>query len=482
VLDPFDGSLVAEAADLGREGAEAAAAAAAAAQPGWAARTAGERADVLRRWHALVVESADDLARLMTVEQGKPLAEARAEVLYGASFILWFAEEARRPVGEVIPANAPDRRIVALRQPIGPAACITPWNFPSAMAARKAAPALAAGCAVVLKPASETPLSALALAALAEEAGVPPGALNVVTGRRAAEIGDVLARDPRLPKLSFTGSTEVGRRLMRLAADRVKSLSLELGGNAPLLVFDDADLEAAVEGTVASKFRNSGQTCVCANRILVQDGIHDDFVEALGARVRAMRVGDGLEPGVDQGPLIGRRAVEKVEEHIADALARGARAAAEAPAPEDPGAGLLRPPVVLEGATPDMLAAREETFGPLAPVMRFRSEAEAVALANGTRHGLAAYAFTRDLARAWRVGEALEAGIVGVNTGVVSCEMAPFGGVKESGIGREGAREGLLAFTETKYLCVAGLGGSLPPAGAAPPGGAAPLSSGTNPS
>ncbi len=454
VDNPATGAVIAEVASGGAAEAEAAIAAAEAALPAWAARPARERAAVLRRWHDLVVANADELARILTLEQGKPLAEAKGEILYGAAFFDWFADEAKRIYGDVIPSYAPDRRLLALRQPIGVCAAITPWNFPMAMIPRKAAPALAAGCTMVLKPASATPLSALALAALADQAGVPPGVFNVVPGSARA-VGDTLATDPRVKKLTFTGSTEVGRVLMAKASGTIKKLSLELGGNAPVLVFDDADLDAAVAGTIATKFRNMGQTCVCANRIYVEDGIHDRFVAALGKAVAAMKQGDGMEAGVAQGPLIDMAAVAKCEAHIADALAGGARVVTGGG--RHALGGRFFQPTVLAGCTQDMAIAREETFGPVAPVFRFKGESEAVRLANDTEYGLAAYFFTADHARIWRVGEALEFGIVGVNTGAFSYEGAPFGGWKESGIGREGGREGIAEFLETKYMCIAGV-------------------------
>jgi succinate-semialdehyde dehydrogenase/glutarate-semialdehyde dehydrogenase len=424
------------------------------ALPAWSARTAKDRAAVMRRWFDLMVAHADDLAAILTAEQGKPLKEAKGEILYGAAFIEWFAEEAKRVYGETIPTNAEGRRILVLQQPIGVCAAITPWNFPMAMITRKAGPALAAGCTMVLKPASATPLSALAMAELAVRAGIPAGVFSVLPGS-AAVVGDELATNPIVRKLTFTGSTAVGKSLMAKCAGTVKKVSLELGGNAPVLVFDDADLETAVAGTIASKFRNTGQTCVCANRILVQSGIYDAFVRRLSEAVSALRVGDGFEPDVEQGPLIDEAAVEKVEEHIADALGSGAEVLVGGKRHRL--GGTFFEPTVLSGVTPSMRVSREETFGPLAPVFRFETEEEGIRLANATEFGLAAYYFTRDLGRVWRVGEALEFGVVGVNTGIISYEGAPFGGVKESGIGREGSRHGIADFLETKYLCVAGL-------------------------
>jgi succinate-semialdehyde dehydrogenase/glutarate-semialdehyde dehydrogenase len=454
VVDPADGVPLGSVASATRDDVRRAIDAAASALPAWSALSAKERSAILRRWFDLMVESADDLAVILTAEQGKPLAEAKGEILYGAAFVDWYAEEAKRIYGETIPANTTSRRMLVLKQPIGVCAAITPWNFPMAMITRKAGPALAAGCTMVLKPASATPFSALALAELARRAGVPPGVFAVVPGASSV-VGDELARNATVRKLTFTGSTEVGRALMAKCAGTIKKVSLELGGNAPLLVFDDADLDAAVDGAIASKFRNTGQTCVCANRLLVQDGIHDAFVERLSEAVRALNVGNGFEDGVEQGPLIDDHAVAKVEEHIADALAQGAAVAAGGARHEL--GGTFFEPTVITGATPGMRVAHEETFGPLAPVFRFGDEAEAIELANATEFGLAAYLFTRDVGRVWRVGEALEFGIVGVNTGVFSYEGAPFGGVKQSGIGREGSRHGIDEFLELKYLCLDGI-------------------------
>ncbi|MFN3686518.1 NAD-dependent succinate-semialdehyde dehydrogenase [Salinarimonas sp.] len=455
VRNPSTGALVASVASATRADAKAAIAAAEAALPEWRATTAKARAAILRRWYELVVANADALAEILTAEQGKPLAEARGEILYGAAFIEWYAEEGKRVYGETIPTNDPDRRLLVLKQPIGVCAAITPWNFPMAMIPRKAGPALAAGCTMVLKPASATPLSALALAALAEEAGLPPGVFNVVPGSARA-VGAELAESPIVRKLTFTGSTEVGKALMAQCAGTVKKLSLELGGNAPLIVFDDADLDAAVAGAIASKFRNAGQTCVCANRILVQAGIHDAFVERFAAAVSALRVGDGFEAGVEIGPLIDEAAIEKVEGHVADAVERGARVVAGGG--RHPRGGTFFEPTVIAGATAQMRVAREETFGPLAPVFRFETEEEAIAMANATEYGLAAYYFTRDVGRVFRVGEALDFGVIGLNTGLFSYEGAPFGGLKESGVGREGSRMGIEEFVEVKYLCAAGIG------------------------
>lgn len=451
VVDPGTGELLGTVPDMGAAEAQRAIDAAARAMPAWAARTAGERAGVLRAFYDAIMANQEPLAELLSREQGKPLAEAKSEIGYGAGFIQWFAEEGRRAYGEVIPAHATDRRIVTLRQPIGVVGAITPWNFPHAMVTRKIGPALAAGCSVALKPAAQTPYSALALALLAEQAGVPAGVFNVVTGDARA-IGGALTASPVVRKISFTGSTEVGRTLMRQSADTIKKLSLELGGNAPFLVFDDADLDAAVEGAIISKFRNAGQTCVCTNRFYVQDGVYDAFVAKLATRVAALTVGYGMDAGTDIGPLIDRHAVAKVEEHLADALAKGAtvltgggRAAR---------GGTYLQPTVLAGVTADMAIVREETFGPLAGVLRFADEAEAIAQANASELGLASYVYTRDIGRVWRVAEALEAGMVGINTGLISTEVAPFGGVKQSGLGREGSRHGLDDYCEIKYLCM----------------------------
>jgi succinate-semialdehyde dehydrogenase / glutarate-semialdehyde dehydrogenase len=451
VIDPASREFIGSVPDMGASETRKAIEAAKAAMPQWAALTAKQRGAILRRWHDLMVQRCEDLACLLTREQGKSLREARSEILYAASFLEWFAEEGKRVYGDVIPAHAPNRRIIVLKQPIGVVAAITPWNFPSAMITRKVAPALAAGCAVVVKPAIETPLSAFALAELAEEAGVPGGVLNIVTGS-AQEIGGELTSNPSVRKLSFTGSTEVGRLLMRQCASTVKKLSLELGGNAPFIVFDDADLDAAVEGALLSKFRNSGQTCVCSNRIYAQSGIYDVFVERLSAAVSELKVGNGLDEDSELGPLINDAAVLKVEEHIADALSKGARLIAGG-ARHSLG-GTFFKPTVLADVTQDMLVAREETFGPLAPVLRFDTEDAAIALANDSEFGLAGYFYSRDIARVWRVAEALECGIVGINTGLISTEQAPFGGVKQSGIGREGSRYGIEDYLEIKYLCL----------------------------
>ena len=453
VSNPATGATLGTVPELGATDTRRAIEAAHEAFPGWAALPARERAALLRRWYALVLEHQEDLATLMTAEQGKPLAEARGEIAYGASFIEWFAEEAKRLYGEIIPPHQVDRRLMVLRQPVGVAAAITPWNFPMAMITRKAAPALAAGCTFVCKPAIQTPFSALALAELAARAGIPPGVFNIVTGSDAQAIGTELTTDPRVRKLSFTGSTPVGKQLMAQCASTVKKVSLELGGNAPFIVFDDADIDAAVSGAIASKYRNSGQTCVCANRLLVQSGIHDAFAAKLAAAVARLRVGDGLAGVTDQGPLIDARALAKVERHLADAVAQGARILIGGK--RHALGGTFFEPTVVAGVTSGMLMAREEIFGPVAPLFRFETEQEAIRMANDTEFGLAAYFYTRDLARSWRVAESLEYGMVGLNTGVLSTETAPFGGVKESGIGREGSRHGILEYTELKYVCIA---------------------------
>jgi succinate-semialdehyde dehydrogenase/glutarate-semialdehyde dehydrogenase len=455
VTNPASGERIGRVPSLAAPEIEAAIAAAATALPAWRARLAKERAAVLRRWSELLLAHREDVALLMALEGGKPLGEARGEVTYAASFFEWFGEEAKRIYGEVIPSHRTSARIVVLREPIGVAAAITPWNFPAAMIARKIAPALAAGCTMVAKPASETPFTALALAKLGERAGVPPGVLNVVTGK-SSMIGGVLSASPTVRALSFTGSTETGRVLMAQCAGTIKRLALELGGNAPFLVFDDADVAAAVEGAIVSKYRHTGQTCVCANRFLVQEGIYDAFAERLAERVRGLVVGDPRAGDVQQGPLISAAALAKVEAHVADAIAHGAKVLCGG-RPHARG-GTFYEPTVLGEATPAMRCAREETFGPVAPLFRFRDEAEAVRLANDTEFGLAAYLYTRDLGRAFRVAEALEVGMLGVNEGLISTEVAPFGGVKQSGLGREGSRHGIEEYVETKYVLM-GLGG-----------------------
>ena len=456
VDNPATGEVIGTVPRMGTAEVRQAIDAAARAFPAWRKRTAKERANTLRRWFDLMMSNQEDLARLMTLEQGKPLAESRGEVGYAASFLEWFGEEAKRVYGDTIPPHQADKRIVVVKQPVGVVACITPWNFPLAMITRKAGPALAAGCTVVLKPASQTPFSALALAELGERAGVPKGAFNVVTGK-GSELGAEIASNPTVRKLSFTGSTETGKLLMAQCSSTVKKLSLELGGNAPFIVFDDADLDAAVEGAVASKYRNTGQTCVCTNRILVQDGVYEAFAAKLAAVVKLLKPGSGFEPGATQGPLIDDNAVRKVEEHIHDAISKGAEVLVGGR--RHALGGRFFEPTVLTGVTPAMAIAHEETFGPVAPLFRFKTEKEAIALANATQFGLAAYFYGRDVARVWRVAEALEYGMVGINTGLISTEVAPFGGVKESGLGREGSKYGIEEYLEIKYLCFGGISG-----------------------
>ena len=455
IRNPANGVVLARVPNGGAAEAVAAVEAATRAQKPWAARTAKQRGAILRQWFELILAARDDLALIMTSEQGKPLAEARGEIDYAASFIEFYAEEAKRIYGETIPSPWPDARIVTLRQPIGVVAAITPWNFPAAMITRKCAPALAAGCACVIKPALETPLTALALGELALRAGLPAGVINIITGDAAA-IGKVFCEHPDVRFVGFTGSTEVGKLLMRQAASGVKKVGLELGGNAPFIIFDDADLDAAVTGAMAAKYRNMGQTCVCANRIYVQDSVYESFAQKLAAAAVKLKVGDGLQDGVQQGPLITPKAVEKVEAHIADALAMGARLLVGGKRHEL--GGTFFEPTVLADMTPDMVMAREETFGPVAPLFRFKDEADVVAQANATQFGLAAYFYARDLGRVFRVAEALDYGMVGVNSGIISTEVAPFGGVKQSGLGREGSRHGIEEFVEIKYVLLGGLG------------------------
>ena len=454
VKNPASGEKLGTIPNMGGAETKRAIAAASAALPAWGARTAKDRAVLLRRWFDLMMQNEADLAALMTAEQGKPLAESKGEIAYAASFIEWFAEEGKRLYGDIIPGHQADKRIMVLRQPVGVVAAITPWNFPSAMITRKAGPAIAAGCTMVLKPATQTPLSALALAELAMRAGIPAGVFNVITGSASA-IGGEMTTHPAVRKVTFTGSTEVGKKLMVQCASTVKKLSLELGGNAPFIVFDDADLDAAVQGAIASKYRNTGQTCVCANRLLVQEGVYEEFARKLGAAVAKLRVGDGLKGATDQGPLIDEKAIAKVEEHVADAVSKGAKVAAGGK--RHSLGGTFYEPTILTGVTTQMLVAREETFGPVPPLFKFKTEAEAIKMANDTEFGLAAYLYTRDLARSWRVSEAIEYGIVGLNTGIISTEVAPFGGVKESGTGREGSKYGILDYTEIKYVCVGGV-------------------------
>ena len=452
IHNPATGAQLASVPDLGAAETRRAIEAAERAWPAWRAKTAKERAAILRKWFELMMASQEDLAQILTAEQGKPLAEARGEIAYGASFIEWFAEEGKRAYGEVIPTHQADRRVLVIKQPIGVSAMITPWNFPNAMITRKAAPALAAGCTVVLKPAEQTPLSALAMAELAERAGIPKGVFNVITGDAPA-IGAELCANPKVRKLSFTGSTEVGRILMRQSAETIKKLSLELGGNAPFIVFDDADLDAAVEGALASKYRNAGQTCVCANRIYVQDGVYDAFAAKLTEKVKGFKVGAGTEPGVVIGPLIDEQGMKKVEQHVADALGKGAKVALGGKRIN----GLFFQPTVLTNVSPEMLVSFEETFGPVAPLIRFKTEEEVIRLANNTEFGLSGYFYSRDVGRIFRVAEAMEVGIVGANVGIISTEVAPFGGVKQSGLGREGSKYGLEEYLEVKYILIGGL-------------------------
>ncbi|WP_420994880.1 NADP-dependent succinate-semialdehyde dehydrogenase [Cupriavidus sp. 30B13] len=454
VTNPATGARVAQVPQLGADETRQAIEAANRALPAWRARTAKDRSALLRKWFELLLANQDDLARIMTAEQGKPFAEARGEIAYAASFIEWFAEEGKRVYGETIPAPVSNQRIVVTKEPVGVCAAITPWNFPAAMITRKAGPALAAGCTMVVKPASQTPLTALAMAVLAERAGIPAGVLSVITGSAGA-IGGELSTNPLVRKLTFTGSTEVGRTLMAQTASTIKKVSMELGGNAPFIVFDDADLDAAVEGAIVSKYRNAGQTCVCANRLYVHSKVYDAFAEKLVAAVRALKVGDGMDDGVRIGPLIDGKAVAKVEEHIADALSKGARVL-EGGKRHALGQSFFEP-TVLADVKPDMLVAREETFGPLAPLFRFETEDEVVAMANDTEFGLASYFYARDLGRVWRVSERLEYGMVGVNTGLISNEVAPFGGVKQSGVGREGSHYGIEDYLVIKYTCMAGI-------------------------
>ena len=455
VVDPATGASLAQVPDMNADDTRKAIEAAHAALPAWRRMTAKERAAVLKRWHALVLDHVDDLARIMTAEQGKPIAEAKGEVLFGASYIEWYAEEAKRVYGDIIPEYAADRRVLVRKQPIGVVFAVTPWNFPSAMIPRKCAPALAAGCTVVLKPAEATPLSGLALAVLAEKAGMPPGVFNVITTNAPAGVGNEATENPLVAKVSFTGSTAVGKLLMRRCADTVKKVTLELGGHAPFIVFKDADIDAAVEGALASKFRTAGQTCVCANRLLIENEVYDEFAAKFTDRVQALKVGNGFDDGVDIGPLINESAVEKVQRHVDDALAKGASLLCGGG--RDDMAGTFFAPTVLSDVTDVMIVMHEETFGPVAPLIRFSGEDEAIRIANDTRYGLAAYVFSRDIGRVWRVADALECGSVGVNTGVMSTEIAPAGRMKESGIGREGSAYGIDDFLELKYICMAGL-------------------------
>jgi len=454
IRNPATSEVLGAVPEMGAAEARRAIEAASAAMPAWSKKTAGERAKILRKWFDLMLANLDDLAIIMTAEQGKPLAESKGEIAYAASFIEWFAEEGKRVYGDIIPGHQADKRLLVLRQPIGVVTAITPWNFPAAMITRKCGPALAAGCTFVVKPAPQTPFSALAMAELAQRAGIPPGVFNVVTGDAVA-IGGEFTGNPLVRKLSFTGSTAVGKLLMSQCAGTVKKVALELGGNAPFLVLDDADLDAAVAGAIASKYRNTGQTCVCANRFIVQSKVYDAFAAKLAEAVKKLRVGDGLKGETDQGPLIDAKALAKVESHVADAKSKGARVITGGQ--RHALGGTFYEPTVLTNVNPAMQLAREETFGPVAPLFKVDTDEEAVKLANDTEFGLAAYVYTRDLARSWRVSEALEYGIVGLNTGLISTEVAPFGGVKESGIGREGSRYGILEFTEIKYVCVGGI-------------------------
>lgn len=452
VTNPATGEVIATLPDMGRAETARAIDAAYKAQKAWAAKTGKERAGVLRKLFDLMVANADDLAIILTTEMGKPVAEAKGEILYGASYVEWFAEEAKRVYGDTIPGHQPDKRIIVIKQPVGVVAAITPWNFPNAMLARKMAPALAAGCAMVSKPAGETPLSALALALLAERAGLPAGLFSVILSSASGPIGQEMCENDKIRKLTFTGSTNVGKILMRQGAEQILKLGLELGGNAPFIVFDDADLDAAVEGAMVSKYRNNGQTCVCANRLYVQAGVYDAFAEKLAAKVSQMKVGDGFEAGVNAGPLISAKALDKVEEHIGDALSKGAQVAVGGK--RDEKGGLFFQPTILTGVTSDMKVAREETFGPVAPLFKFETEEEVIEMANNTEFGLASYFYSKDLSKVFRVAEALEYGMVGVNTGLISTEVAPFGGIKQSGQGREGSKYGIEDYLEIKYLCL----------------------------
>ncbi|MBX5229789.1 NAD-dependent succinate-semialdehyde dehydrogenase [Rhizobium sp. NLR9b] len=455
VLNPATGELLASLPDMGAAETRAAIDAANAAQPAWAARPAKERSQILRKWFDLIVANADALAAILTAEMGKPFPEARGEILYAAAYIEWYAEEAKRIYGETIPAPSQDKRMIVIKQPVGVVGTITPWNFPAAMIARKIAPALAVGCTVVSKPAEQTPLTAIALAVLAEQAGIPAGVFNLIVGLDGPAIGRELCGNEKVRKISFTGSTEVGRILMRQCADQIKKVSLELGGNAPFIVFDDADLDAAVEGAIASKYRNAGQTCVCANRLYIQSSVYDAFAAKLAAKVAELSVGDGFKPGVEIGPLIDEQGLAKVEDHVGDALAKGAKVLTGGKRID--GAGTFFAPTVLTGVTRGMTVAREETFGPVAPLFRFETAEDVIAQANDTEFGLAAYFYAGDLKKVWRVAEALEYGMIGINTGLMSSETAPFGGIKQSGLGREGSRHGADDYLEMKYLCIGGV-------------------------
>jgi len=455
VHNPADGSLVKTVVDATDNDLKNAIAAAKAALPAWSAKTAKERANILRKWYNLIMENQEDLAHIMTMEQGKPLSESRGEIAYGANYVEWFAEEAKRVYGDTIPGPSPDRRIVIIKQPVGVVAAVTPWNFPSSMITRKAAPALAAGCTFLVKPAKETPLSAIALAVLAEKAGIPAGVFNVVVTERSREVGSILCNDPRIDKFTFTGSTEVGSRLLAMCAGTIKKTSMELGGNAPFIVFDDADMDAAIEGTLMSKYRNAGQTCVCSNRILVQEGIYDEFAEKLTEKVKTFKMGVGTEDDVTIGPLVNERAVDAMEKLVQDAVDAGAQVKLGGKR-SDLGACFFEP-TVITGVDMSMKVASREIFGPIAPLLKFSTEQEALKIANDTVFGLASYIYTRDIGRIWRISEALEYGMVGINEGIISNEMAPFGGVKQSGLGREGSKYGIEDYLEIKYLCMGGI-------------------------
>ncbi len=455
IMNPASNKVLARVPNFGALETKKAIKAAESALPGWRNKTAKERSNLLRNWYNLMMEAQEDLAQILTAEQGKPLAEARGEIAYGASYIEWYAEEAKRINGDIIPQPSQDKRVLVTREPVGVVAAITPWNFPNAMITRKCAPALAAGCCIVIKPAGVTPLSALAIAELAERAGIPKGVFNVITTSQTRVVGNEITSSPIVRKLSFTGSTEIGKMLAMQCAQTVKKVSLELGGNAPFIVFDDADIDAAVEGAIISKYRNSGQTCVCTNRFIIQDGIYDQFAAKLSEAVSQLKVGNGADEGIQQGPLIDQNAVEKVESHIEDAKSKGARIISGGE--RHAMGGTFFQPTIIADVTADMLCASDETFGPLAPLFRFKTEAEAVSLANDTEFGLAAYFYSRDLARIWRVADGLEYGMVGINAGIISNEMAPFGGIKESGNGREGSKYGIDDYLEMKYLCLGGL-------------------------
>ena len=455
VTNPADGQTLTTVPDMGADETRRAIEAANAALPAWSARTAKDRAAILRRWYELIMENQEDLARLMTAEQGKPLAESRGEIAYGASFVEWFAEEGKRAYGDVIPHHAPGKRLITIKQPVGVIAAITPWNFPNAMITRKVAPALAAGCTALVKPAAETPLSALALAELGERAGFPPGIFNVITTKHSSLVGGEMTSNPIVRKFSFTGSTEIGKLLIKQCADTVKKVTMELGGNAPFIVFDDADLDAAVQGALASKYRNAGQTCVCANRFLVQDGVYDEFAKKLAEATAKLVVGRGEADGVSVGPLINKEAIDKVDSIVQDAISKGAKVVLGGKR-DDTGSNFYQP-TILTHVSDDMEVASEEIFGPVAPLFRFKTDEEAIRIANDTPFGLAAYFYSRDITRVWKIAEGLEYGMVGINEGILSTEVAPFGGIKESGVGREGSKYGIDEYMEIKYLCLGGM-------------------------